>query len=90
MIVDGWREGRVQWWWKYVFPVREQFWLSLLASKFAAADPSPDPWFQNVAAEILEGVAMLQAAAVSVDPDVTAKLKKEAAAKINHAMHHVE
>ena len=87
MPEEGWPEGRAQWWWKYVFPAREKFWLSVLASQMVVADPSPIPWFQLVAADVLEAVVMLRAAASVADPEVAAKLKREAAAKISHAAH---
>jgi hypothetical protein len=84
---DGdWVEGPPQWWWKYVFPARGQFWLSILAAKLAVMDPTPDPWFQRAAADILEGLVMLHAAATVADREVSTQLQKEAAEKINQAV----
>ncbi len=83
MLSDGdWVEGEVKWWWKYVFPRREQFWLNILVQRL---DPQPDPWLQAVTGEILEGVAMLHAAARIGDEAIKSRLKNEAANKIADA-----
>jgi hypothetical protein len=85
---DGdWVEGAPQWWWKYVFPSRERFWLSILTPKFSqVADPQPEPWFQGVSAEILEGLVMLHAAATVPEEAVRVRLKEEAAQKLTQAV----
>jgi hypothetical protein len=87
MNEGDWVVGPPQWWWKYVFPPREQLWLSILASKFSqVADPAPDPWFQGVSAEILEGLVMLHAAATVAEEAARVRLKDEATRKITQAV----
>jgi hypothetical protein len=78
-----WVEGEVQWWWKYVLPAREKFWLAILAARL---DPVPEPWRQGLVGEILEGVAMLQASARVRQGAVGARLKSEGLDKISHAV----
>ena len=85
---DGdWVEGPPQWWWKYVFPTRGRFWAAMLTAKIHdAEDPIPDPWLQRVTADILEGLAILHAAATVGDVAASARLKEEAVQKINRAV----
>jgi hypothetical protein len=81
---DGdWVEGEVQWWWKFVFPQKAQFWVTLLQT---IRDPSPDPWVQATTGEVLEAVVMLHAAAKAVDKEQRATLHKEAAQTLEGAV----
>ena len=83
MLNDGdWVEGEVKWWWKYVFPRREQFWLDILAR---ITDPIPEPWLQAVTGDILEGIVMLHVTARIDDEAIKSRLKNEAANKIAEA-----
>ena len=78
-----WVEGAPQWWWKYVFPVRVQFWSTLLAErvKRVRTDPEPHPWKEQVLGELLEATAMLHAMS-GIDVAVDERLKGEAKTKI--------
>ena len=76
-----WVEGAPKWWWKYVFPIPETLWLAVLTR----VEPVPNPWLQKVTGEVLEGLAMLHAAA-RADQATSLKLKNEAAAKISQAI----
>lgn len=81
---DGdWVTGAPQWWWIYVFPVRVQFWSTLLAErvKRVTADPLPTPWQEQVLGELLEATAMLNAVS-GADVAVDERLKSEAKTKI--------
>ena len=78
-----WVEGEPQWWWKYVFPARERFWLAVLS---ASLDPEPVPWRQGLVAKILEGVAMLQASERVSDKAIATRLKSEALKQMGGAM----
>ena len=81
-VNDGdWIEGVPKWWWKYVFPTPETFWLTV----FRGQDPVPQPWLQRVTGELLEGVVMLHAAA-HADQAASERLRSEAAAKISRAV----
>ena len=78
-----WVEGEPQWWWKYVFPAREKFWLAVLSANLG---PEPDPWRQGLVGKILEGVAMLQASERVSDKAIGARLKNEALKQMGGAM----
>ena len=90
---DGdWAEGKPQWWWKYVFPSREQLWLAVLHDRIdrgvQVSRPSPEPWREQTAV-ILEGVAMLQATTMIDNAEVSKRLTQEAVAKIIRAAEQV-
>lgn len=75
---DGdWVEGAPEWWWKYVFPARIDFWLGILQRQ----GPVPDPW-KEATGHILEGLAMVRAVAAVDDPQIKERLHQEAVAKI--------
>jgi hypothetical protein len=76
-----WVEGAPKWWWKYVFPIPETLWLAVLAR----VEPVPQPWLQKVTGEVLEGLAMLHAAARAGEA-TGERLRGEAVAKINQAV----
>ena len=82
MANDDYVEGSPKWWWKYVFPNGERFWLTVAASLELA--PDPHPWRQRVTSEVLEGVVMLHAAA-RADQSAAERLTGEAVAKIHQA-----
>jgi len=73
-----WVVGAPKWWWKYVFPVPDNFWSTVLQR---ISGPSPDPWRSQVG-ELLQGVEMLRAAATVKDRGVAEKLHSEAVATI--------
>ena len=80
---DGdWVEGEAKWWWKYVMPSESVFWGAILAAKYKAADPEPSPWYQGVSAQVMDGLAMLNAAARLGKGGEADKLKTEGSAKI--------
>jgi hypothetical protein len=89
-ITGDWVEGEPKWWWKYVFPTREKFWLSTLNEKITVVNvidrPPPHPWLEAVAAEILESLTMLHTATTLEDEAVSQQLKREAVEKINAAI----
>jgi hypothetical protein len=78
-----WVEGEPQWWWKYVLPASEKFWVAVLSARL---DPEPGPWRQGLVAKILEGVAMLQASERVGDKAIGARLKNEALKQMGGAM----
>ena len=79
---DGdWVEGAPKWWWKYVFPNPERFWLQIIS-----LEPEPAPWLQRVTGEVLEGLAMLHAASRATEDATVARLKSEAVSKISQAV----
>ncbi len=61
-----WVEGAAKWWWKYVLPNQASFWQVVLSS-IKSLEPVPNPWLQQVTGGVLEGVAMLHAAARVAD-----------------------
>jgi hypothetical protein len=67
-------------------PNESAFWAAVLAAKSRAADPEPSPWLQGVSGQIMDGLAMLNAAARIGQADEAAKLKREATAKITRAV----
>jgi hypothetical protein len=85
-----WVEGEPQWWWKYVFPSKIQFWLLTLNEKWAKdiakLKPQPQPWLEEATAEILESLTMLHTATTIREEAVSQRLKGEAVAKINSAL----
>jgi len=81
-----WVEGEPKWWLKYVMPSESVFWAAVLAAKGRVAEPEPSPWLQGVSGQIMDGLAMLNAAARIGKSDEAAKLKKEAAVKIARAV----
>jgi hypothetical protein len=85
-VNDGdWVDGAVQWWWKYVFPIRHKFWAVLVDERATrVADPTPDPWKELVLGDLLEATAMLSAVP-GADATVAARLKTEAKAKLARA-----
>jgi len=87
-------EGKPQWWWKYVFPEKTTFWLSVLNAKLAqeqkVADPDPNPWLQELTAEILESLTMLHSSATIREEAVSQRLKEEAVTKIRSALETVK
>jgi hypothetical protein len=85
MEPGDWVEGEPKWWWKYVYPARDQFWAELIAS-ISKADPSPQPWVQSFTADILEGVAMVHASGTTADQKVSSRLKEEGLKKITEAI----
>ena len=86
-VNDGdWVEGTPKWWWKYVFPTFDTFYLAVLREQgIGGQDPVPLPWLQRVTGEVLEGVVMLHAAA-HADQAASERLRSEAAAKIRQAV----
>ncbi|HZP66152.1 MAG TPA: hypothetical protein VFB32_07575 [Rudaea sp.] len=86
-VNDGdWVVGEPKWWWKYVMPQEAWFWEAVLVARSRAQDPEPSPWLQAVSAKVLEGLAMLNAAARAATSAEASKLKTEAAAMINKAV----
>ena len=83
MANDDYVEGPPEWWWKYVFPTGERFWLTVAAS--LVLEPDPHPWRRRVTGEVLEGVVMLHAAA-RADQTAGERLTTEAVAKIHQAL----
>jgi len=81
-----WVEGEPKWWWKYVMPNESVFWVAVLAAKNRVAEPEPSPWLQDVSGQIMDGLAMLNAAARIGKSDDAARLKKEATTKISRAV----
>jgi len=81
-----WVEGEPKWWWKYVMPSESVFWAAVLAAKSRGATPEPAPWLQGVSGQIMDGLAMLNAAARIGHADEAAKLKQEATTKISRAV----
>jgi hypothetical protein len=81
-----WVVGESKWWWKYVMPSESVFWAAVLAAKSRGAEPEPSPWLQGVSGQVMDGLAMLNAAARIGKSDEAAKLKKEATAKITRAI----
>lgn len=77
MEPGDWVEGKPQWWWKYVFPARGDFWLGVIQR----LGPSPDPW-KEASADILEGLAMVHGIAAVGDPQIKERLHQEAVTKI--------
>lgn len=93
MLNEGdWVEGEPRWWWKYVFPSKIGFWISALNEKLAKDkkvanfEPEPEPWLEEVTAEILESLTMLHTATTVREEGVSQRLKQEAVAKINSAL----
>jgi hypothetical protein len=84
MEPGDWVEGEPRWWWKYVYPAREQFWAELVA-RISNAGPSPDPWIQSLTADVLEGVAMIHASGRTTDRKVVSQLRHEGLKKIADA-----
>lgn len=77
-IGDGdWVEGKPQWWWKYVFPSRVDFWLQALSHM----GPSPDLWKQEIGT-VLEGLTMLHVVTTINDAQAKERLHREAVSKI--------
>jgi len=81
-----WVEGEPKWWWKYVMPSESVFWAAVFAAKNRRSEPEPSPWLQSVSGQVMDGLAMLNAAARIGKTDEAAKLKKEATAKITRAV----
>ena len=86
MEPGDWVEGEPKWWWKYVYPARDQFWAGLIAS-IVKAEPDPHPWVQSFTAEVLEGVTMVRASGSTKDSKIGSRLKEEGLKKIVDAMH---
>jgi hypothetical protein len=93
MLNDGdWVEGEPKWRWKYVFPAKIRFWNLTLNEKLAKdkkvanLDPEPEPWLEEVTAEILESLTILHSATTLREEALSQRLKQEAVAKINSAL----
>jgi hypothetical protein len=81
-----WVEGQPQWWWKYVFPQRSRFWLSLLSDLVdERAGPQPEPWVEELTSGVLEGLVMLQGVAHVQDEAQRISLRETALQKIRSA-----
>ncbi|HEY2476570.1 MAG TPA: hypothetical protein VGI19_17450 [Candidatus Cybelea sp.] len=80
---DGdWVEGAAKWWWKYVLPNPASFWQAVLAN---ISVERVSQGLQQVTGGVLEGVAMLHAAA-RADEASARRLNAEAIEKINQAL----
>ncbi|HLH42654.1 MAG TPA: hypothetical protein VKV74_06700 [Bryobacteraceae bacterium] len=83
MAEDGdWVEGEPKWWWKYVIPAEIRFWSGILQQQGAM----PEQW-EKITGEILEGLAMVQAAVKVGDPQIRGRLHQEGVAKVSAGAH---
>lgn len=81
-----WVVGAPKWWWKYVFPLPDNFWTAVLQR---ISGPQPDPWKSEVG-ELLQGVEMLRASAKAGDRGIAEKLHSEAVATIQRVAQAVQ
>jgi hypothetical protein len=84
MNEGDWVEGAPKWWWIYVFPARSDFWRLLLRPE--KMGPEPDPWAQEITADLPEAAVMVPAIAKVPDAESKARLRKEIDAKIQGAL----
>ncbi len=81
-----WVVGAPKWWWKYVFPLPDNFWTVVLQR---ISGPQPDPWRSEVG-ELVQAVEMLRASGKVGDKGIAEKLHSEAVATIQGAAQAVQ